>query len=380
MFVPAHPRMTLKEALVRAASAGTPIEPSAACAIFLGALRLADEKQATLSTASVLLGDEGDLAVELDEAGAQASSDDLVAAARSFADDIFGARAPFTLGRQDSAGGGPFPTLRHLINAVEFQLLRARAGGGPPPPTRADCRLAVARLLADARQASVDPATDPPAPLELPQPPLPESAPGAAPSQRQEESRPRARFLGMILVAVASLLAGALLASSLRGPQRLSPPPRLAEPTSAAAAVAALCPLPASTPPPVVESTPPALAPPPALARPAAAPSARPSPRRLGATAKAPAARAREELERGEKALESGRIFEALVAFHDALDEEPPPPQAARRLGDAYRLQEEDALALAAYQRYLELAPGAPDAAQVRAIVEELRAANPADE
>jgi len=83
------------------------------------------------------------------------------------------------------------------------------------------------------------------------------------------------------------------------------------------------------------------------------------------------------KLKLGDESLKQGRFFEALMAFREALDQDPPVPAAARRLGDAYRDHQDTDLAVAAYERYLELAPSAPDADEVRAAVERLRSNTP---
>jgi regulator of sirC expression with transglutaminase-like and TPR domain len=68
------------------------------------------------------------------------------------------------------------------------------------------------------------------------------------------------------------------------------------------------------------------------------------------------------------------------VLFREALESDPTLAPAARRLGDAYRQHHDDALAVSAYERYLEIAPGASDAEEVRTALEELRAAPTAQE
>jgi tetratricopeptide (TPR) repeat protein len=86
---------------------------------------------------------------------------------------------------------------------------------------------------------------------------------------------------------------------------------------------------------------------------------------------------ARAKLQLGDESLKQGRFFEALMAFREALDQDPPVPAAARRLGDAYVAHQDTDLAVAAYERYLELEPSAPDAEEVRAAVEQLRSSTP---
>jgi Tfp pilus assembly protein PilF len=94
--------------------------------------------------------------------------------------------------------------------------------------------------------------------------------------------------------------------------------------------------------------------------------------RRRAAAADAGAA-ARAKLQLGDESLKQGHFFEAVIAFREALNQDPPLPLAARRLGDAYRTHQDDDLALAAYERYLELDPSAQDADEVRDAVEQLR-------
>jgi len=50
------------------------------------------------------------------------------------------------------------------------------------------------------------------------------------------------------------------------------------------------------------------------------------------------------------------------------------PPQTHRSLGFVYRSQRRAPEAVASFQRYLELAPQAPDALMIRSYIEELRA------
>ncbi|HWE24253.1 MAG TPA: tetratricopeptide repeat protein, partial [Myxococcales bacterium] len=99
----------------------------------------------------------------------------------------------------------------------------------------------------------------------------------------------------------------------------------------------------------------------------------RPLRRRVAAASEASAA-ARARLQQGDESLREGRLFEAVVAFREALDSDPTFATAARRLGDAYRQHNDTALAISAYERYLEMDPSAADAEEVRSALEELRA------
>ncbi|HET9752597.1 MAG TPA: tetratricopeptide repeat protein, partial [Myxococcales bacterium] len=80
------------------------------------------------------------------------------------------------------------------------------------------------------------------------------------------------------------------------------------------------------------------------------------------------------QVRRGETALEQGQTDEALQSFRAALDSEPTMAVAFRGLGMAYSMQGKDTQALQAYERYLKLAPTAPDAGDIRNSIKELRA------
>jgi Tfp pilus assembly protein PilF len=83
---------------------------------------------------------------------------------------------------------------------------------------------------------------------------------------------------------------------------------------------------------------------------------------------------AQSQVKRGEKALEDGRVDEALESFRAAIDNEPGIAVAYRGLAMAYTMQGSDALALQSYERYLQLAPSAPDAGDTRKAIGELKA------
>jgi tetratricopeptide (TPR) repeat protein len=79
------------------------------------------------------------------------------------------------------------------------------------------------------------------------------------------------------------------------------------------------------------------------------------------------------QVRRGEAALEQGRADEALVNFRSALESEPNIPDAFRGMGMAFAAQGQNAQALWAYDKYLRLAPNAPDAAEIRHSIRELK-------
>jgi len=80
------------------------------------------------------------------------------------------------------------------------------------------------------------------------------------------------------------------------------------------------------------------------------------------------------QVRHGETALEQGQTDEALQSFRAALDSEPAMAAAFRGLGMAYSMQGKSAQALQAYEKYLKLAPRAPDAGDIRSSIKQLRA------
>ena len=80
------------------------------------------------------------------------------------------------------------------------------------------------------------------------------------------------------------------------------------------------------------------------------------------------------QVRRGESALEKGNADEALASFHAALENEGALPVAYRGMGMAYAMQGNDAQALDAYQKYLQLAPAASDKRDIRRSMSELKA------
>lgn len=71
----------------------------------------------------------------------------------------------------------------------------------------------------------------------------------------------------------------------------------------------------------------------------------------------------------GDGALREGKVDEALAHFNKALASNSSYAPAHRGLGSVYVMQGKDAEALAAYRKYLSLAPNASDAARIRALV-----------
>src|SRR6267378_3485566 len=108
-------------------------------------------------------------------------------------------------------------------------------------------------------------------------------------------------------------------------------------------------------PAPVVAA--PAQPPPPPIQRKPAPPNTRAAMQRALAVS---------QVRHGEEALEQGHPDEALGSFRAALESAPTLAAAFRGMGMAYAMQ--------AYDRYLRLAPGAADAAEIRQSMRELKA------
>ena len=79
------------------------------------------------------------------------------------------------------------------------------------------------------------------------------------------------------------------------------------------------------------------------------------------------------QVRRGESALEQNHPEEALASFRAALENEAALPTAFRGMGMAYAVQGNDVKALQAYEKYLQLAPSAPDKADIRRSITELK-------
>lgn len=385
-------QLSLEQAIERVAGG---IARHEAVSVFVEALRVAADADAMPEAASALLGEEGTLAYAKPAAPEARDATDRVRAACRLAARLFGAaqlEPPLALGTASETAPERFPTLRHLRDAFELELLLS----GTPPPTDIERRMAIAALMAKARQfrlpvapPPVTAAAPPPRPRAAPEEPLPGAIDPSA--EITEPSMPAQKPVPARWLMVAGLAAIALVVTALL--MRGEPPAPVAGPAPAAAALAPEIALP---PPEVSPSRPP-----PAVADarrveraaplPAAEASVRPeypprpaeaAPRALrnlrrrsaAADARAPA---RAKLQLGDESLKQGRFFEAVIAFREALENEPPLAVAARRLGDAYRAHQDDDLAVSAYERYLELEPSAPDADEVRDAVEELRSSTP---
>ena len=396
-------QLTLDQFIRSAGAAGAPSR-SEAVAVFLELLRLASESQAIPDAGTTLLEENGTLTFRTSPGNRASDPGEPVRAASRLAKRLFGAanlEPPLSLDGAAESAPERFPTLRHLLDAFELELLLS----GTPPPTEVERRMAIAAVMAKARQLPgpiarpplarlIQPMTDPgppwadPRPIvhddpsmrvtEPPEPMIRLRRPQLVSSLLAAVRRAHPQWGQLVAVGAIGLWLGVLLG---RG---MSPKPVPSRPVAAALGPEIALPPPDVRPPPVVaESKAPARASPATAAQPPPEGSPRPvrkSLRRHTATAVAdagPAPVPGTKLQAGDDSLKQGRFFEALIAYREALDQDPPVPAAARRLGDAYREHQDTDLAVTAYERYLELAPGAPDADEVRAAVEQLRSSTP---
>lgn len=163
---------------------------------------------------------------------------------------------------------------------------------------------------------------------------------------------------------------------------------RSSEPTPPAAAVTsapvvAAVPVPApvavAVPDPVPAPVPVEVPAPVAAPDPAPVPVAAPAP--VAVAAPAPVAPAKPPkppkvvdaaalVKKGEAALRGGQTDKAYAAFKQALAAPNPPPAAHRGLAAVYVMQGKEKDAAASYKKYLQLAPDAADAAQIRGLLE----------
>src|SRR5713226_9479092 len=168
-------------------------------------------------------------------------------------------------------------------------------------------------------------------------------------------------ILGAAVAAAALFGAGLLNPAAMRALARpAARAPAAVEPRPAPAGAGGV-PAPASntasiaTPVPVPNSnTPP--------------PSARPSPAELAR------AIAEAQIKRGDLELERGRYEAAAEEFQQALTNDATLAVAWRGLGIAHLMRHDEESARRAYEKYLQLAPAAPDARDIRKAIAELNA------
>jgi Flp pilus assembly protein TadD len=80
------------------------------------------------------------------------------------------------------------------------------------------------------------------------------------------------------------------------------------------------------------------------------------------------------QVKRGDQELERGRYDAAAEEFQLALANDPTLAVAWRGLGIAHLMRHNEESARKAYARYLQLAPSAPDARDIRKAIAELNA------
>ncbi|HWT86701.1 MAG TPA: tetratricopeptide repeat protein [Myxococcales bacterium] len=214
-------------------------------------------------------------------------------------------------------------------------------------------RLPLPVVAASQPEPVATPAVAPPPP-EAPLPPVEKARVEKAPAEKPPAEKPPVPDASVAEVTPAPPDAGAPAPDA--GAVAIAD----AGEVDAGAAVAAEV---DAGPPPVAAA--PAQPPPPSIQRKPAPPNPRAAMQRALAVS---------QVRHGEAALEQGRPDEALGSFRAALESEPTLAAAFRGMGMAYAMQGHDAQALQSYDRYLRLAPGAADAAEIRQSIRELRA------
>ena len=191
-----------------------------------------------------------------------------------------------------------------------------------------------------------------------------------------------AALLGGLLGAV--IAAGALFATGLLNPSAIRafaahrPSPRSPTPVDArpAASAASVVPTPSAAPAATSSNTPspaPAASTTTAPANTApAAPASPPAPR--ASPAELARAVAEAQVRRGDVELERGRYEAAAEEFQQAIAKDGTLAVAWRGLGIAHLMRHDEEAARRAYEKYLQLAPAAPDARDIRKAIAELNA------
>lgn len=202
--------------------------------------------------------------------------------------------------------------------------------------------------------------------------------------------------VGVVAVKVPRLGAGRLLRAAIGAPS--TPSSAATAPSPAPVAAASANGAPAAAAPAVSTAQPPASnAAPTATATPAVASSTGAAPAASAATPTAPGAStanatpdkaappkpsqaemaravAEAQVRRGDQELERGRYDAAAEEFQLALANDPTIAIAWRGLGIAHLMRHNEESARKAYARYLQLAPNAPDARDIRKAIAELNA------
>ena len=263
----------------------------------------------------------------------------------------------------------PEPSAVEEPGVVELHEAQVREAHGeelhpvpspPAAPQRDLLRMLESRLENVARLGSRISALEEQVKLSVPPQPaaLAQEIAQLIDQRRSAQSAIQRRVLAAALPVVGGALAGAAVAVfavlSLRPPPAPPVHPVVAAPVVTPAAVAQQAP-----PPPVEAQT--------EAEIPNSPPVAAPSPPRKRAPRKSPAAA--EHAAAGDKALRAFNTAAAQTAFETALNEDPSLPAAHRGLGMVYVLQGRNDAAKAEYEKYLLLAPDAPDADQIKRLL-----------
>ena len=142
--------LTLDHAIERAAAAGTLVRHEVV-SVFLELLLLAVDSSLVPEPSRVVLADDGRLSFTQPPGPANVDPAVPVHAACVLATSLFRAAKldpPASLQGALETAAARFPTVRHLRDAFELELLIA----GTPSPTELERRMAIAALMAKARQ------------------------------------------------------------------------------------------------------------------------------------------------------------------------------------------------------------------------------------
>src|SRR5438132_703792 len=153
-------QLTLDQAVRRAAAAGTVVRHDAV-AVFLEVLRVAVDLQTVPDAATTFLEEDGSLTFAAERRAETPDPAEPIRAAGRLATGLFAAahlEPPLALAGAAESAPQRFPTLRHLRDAFELDLLLS----GTPPPTEVERRMAIAALVAKARRLRA-PTAGPPA-------------------------------------------------------------------------------------------------------------------------------------------------------------------------------------------------------------------------
>jgi tetratricopeptide (TPR) repeat protein len=411
---------TLKDFLIALRRQQQSLSPAVAVQVLCAAIRAAESQDVAAVAGAFLLDEEDGLVLDLAVAPADDPPSSGAELARALLTGAIGVSGnPFAAVVQRGLDGG-FPNaaaLREALEAISPPLaprVQQRLYSGLRELyeawRRGESGASIARLLDSLAVAS----SRPPPALSAPPPPPPSESPleprivgleSIIAAQTDELARMQRR--GWRVMVLPALVGGASSAAivlalvlGLRGPERRAPAPKAPEiptlnlpvapppePKTPPAPAAETSPpqpalvipptAPATPPPAIAEASPPPAAKPPPLAADTVElerPRAPKTPSRPAAAPRTPSARsgAQTKVDAGELALRKGNPDQAAVAFQAALKIDPTYAPAVRGLATAHMAQGKETEAKREYERYLELAPTAPDAARIRKVAANL--------